>query len=68
MSSSDFIITRKTDQSITMSIRIDKSLQAKYDELSVVSHRSRNEIINMALKYALENLKFVDDVKGDKAQ
>lgn len=66
MSSNDFIVTKKSDQSIIMSIRIDKSLQTKYDELSLISNRSRNELIGMALKYALENLKFTDEVKKEQ--
>ncbi|WP_084628853.1 MULTISPECIES: ribbon-helix-helix protein, CopG family [Paenibacillus] len=43
-----------------MSIRIEKILQEQLDELARKSNRSRNEIINMALEYALKNVKFID--------
>ena len=51
-----FIITPKEDKSVTMTIRIDKSLQERYNDLSEKTNRSRNELINMALRYALENM------------
>lgn len=63
MSSQDFIITKKSDQSVTMTIRIDESLQKQYDEIATLSNRSRNEIINLALQYAIANLKFIDNLK-----
>lgn len=66
MNNDDFIITPKEDKTITMTIRIEKVMQDKLDELSRISNRSRNEIINMALDYALKNAKFIDstDVGG----
>ena len=63
MSSQDFIITKKSDQSVTMTIRIDESLQKQYDEIATLSNRSRNEIIKLALEYAIANLKFIDNLK-----
>lgn len=51
-----FIVTPKEDKSITMTIRIDRSLQERYNDLSEKTNRSRNELINMALRYALENM------------
>lgn len=51
-----FIVTPKEDRSITMTIRIDKTLQEKYNDLSDKTNRSRNELICMALRYALENM------------
>lgn len=60
MSNDDFIITPKEDKSVTITIRIDKAIQVKLDELSKRSNRSRNELINMALDYALKNVKFID--------
>lgn len=60
-----FIVTPKEDKSITMTIRIDRTLQDKYDKLSNESNRSRNELINMALKFALDNLEFIE---GDKTK
>ncbi|MBE5774911.1 MAG: CopG family transcriptional regulator [Clostridiales bacterium] len=51
-----FIITPKEDKTVTMTIRIDRVLQEKYNELSAKTNRSRNELINMALQYALDNM------------
>lgn len=60
MSNNDFIITPKEDKTVTMTIRVDKTIQDKFDELSQKSNRSRNELINMALDYALQNVKFLE--------
>ena len=49
-----------TGKSITMTIRLDRELQEEYDELAAKSGRSRNELMCKALRYALDNLKFVD--------
>ena len=43
-----------------MTIRIDRSLQEQYDKLSARTNRSRNELIGMALKYAIENMEVQD--------
>ena len=51
-----FIVTPKEDKSITMTIRIDRTLQEAYNDLSAKTNRSRNELINMALQYALDNM------------
>lgn len=51
-----FIITPKEDTSVTMTIRIDRALQEEYNELAAKTNRSRNELICMALKYALNNM------------
>ena len=51
-----FIVTPKEDKSVIMTIRIDKNLQERYNDLSDKTNRSRNELINMALRYALENM------------
>lgn len=63
----NFVITPKEDKSVTMTIRVDKSIQQKFDELSKQSNRSRNELINMALEYALKNVKFVEDINKYKS-
>ena len=49
-----FIITPKEDKTVTMTIRIDRVLQKNYNELAAKTNRSRNELINMALQYALD--------------
>lgn len=66
MTVDDFIVTPKEDKSVTISIRMDRNIQDQLDELALQSKRSRNEIINMALEYALKNLKFVKNAKEKK--
>lgn len=51
-----FIIIPKDDKAVTMTIRIDRALQEKYNELSVKTNHSRNELISLALQYALNNM------------
>jgi len=53
----------KEEKTVTMTLRIDKDLQWDYDELAYKSGRSRNELMNMALKYALDHLKYLDKDK-----
>ncbi len=54
------IITPKEDKTVTMTIRIDKSSQEAYNNLSLKTNRSRNELICMALQYALDNMDVKD--------
>ena len=56
-----FIVTPKEDKDVTMTIRIDRNLQEKYNELSEKTNRSRNELISMALQYALDNMELRDN-------
>jgi metal-responsive CopG/Arc/MetJ family transcriptional regulator len=62
----DFIITPKEEKSVTITIRIDKSVQESFDEFSKKSNRSRNELINLALEYALKNAKFIKSANEKK--
>lgn len=55
-----FVVTPKEDRSVTMTIRIDRSLQERYNELSAKTNRSRNELISMAMQYALDNMELKD--------
>lgn len=55
-----FIITPKEDKTVTMTIRIDKELQEEYNRLSAKTNRSRNELISMALQYALDHMELKD--------
>lgn len=55
-----FIIVPKEDKAVTMTIRIDRTLQEKYNELAAKTNRSRNELIGMALQYALDNMEIQD--------
>jgi predicted transcriptional regulator len=61
ISEDDFIITPKEDKSVTITIRVDRTLQEKFDHLSKISNRSRNELINLALEYAMKNAKFIKE-------
>lgn len=56
-----FIITPKEDKTVTMTIRIDRTLQEEYNVLSAKTNRSRNELISMALRYALEHMELKND-------
>lgn len=51
-----FIVTPKEDKTVTMTIRIDRALQEKYNDLAAKTNRSRNELIGMALQFALDNM------------
>ncbi len=51
-----FIVTPKEDRTVTMTIRIDAKLQEEYSTLAAKTNRSRNELIGMALQYALDNM------------
>ena len=58
--SDKFVVTPKEDKTVTMTIRIDRSLQEAYNNLSAQTNRSRNELISMALKYALDHMELKD--------
>ena len=58
--SDKFIVTPKEDKTVTMTIRIDRSLQEQYNALSARTNRSRNELISMALQYALNHMELQD--------
>ena len=57
---SKLFIMPKEDKTVTMTIRIDRSLQEAYNELSNRTNRSRNELIGLALRFALENMEVQD--------
>ena len=56
-----FIITPKEDKTATMTIRIDRTLQEEYNNLSSKTNRSRNELISMALRYALDHMELKEE-------
>ena len=43
-----------------MTLRLDRDLQEEFNKLSARSDRSRNELICMALQYALDNMDVKD--------
>lgn len=51
-----FVVTPKENSTVTMTIRIERALQEEYNQLSARTNRSRNELITMALRYALDNM------------
>ena len=60
MSNNRFVVTPKDEKSVTMTIRIKPEINTKLESLALQSNRSRNELINKALEFALNNLEFVD--------
>jgi len=54
------ILSPKEDKTVTMTIRIDKSLQEAYNKLSVKTNHSRNELIGLALRYALDHIEITE--------
>ncbi|HIT84765.1 MAG TPA: CopG family transcriptional regulator [Candidatus Ornithomonoglobus intestinigallinarum] len=55
-----FIVTPKTERSVTVTVRIEMETYQELEELVIKSGRSRNELINKALRFALDNLEFVE--------
>ncbi|MCK9478672.1 MAG: CopG family transcriptional regulator [Firmicutes bacterium] len=58
-----FIVTSKTEHSVTMTARIDKELNDKLKKLDFKSNRSRNELINMSLRYTFQNIEFTENIE-----
>jgi len=58
--SDDFVITPKDEESVQLTIRIEKRIRDGLDEIAYKSGRSRNELINLALDYALKNAKLAE--------
>ena len=48
-------ITKRTEP-VMFTIRVDKSIVDFYDDLAQKTNRSRNELIGMALQYALDHM------------
>ncbi len=55
-----FIITPKVEKSVTLTIRLETELNNYIEEIARKSGRSRNELINRALKFAFDNLELSD--------
>ena len=56
-----FIITPREDKTVTLTSRMDRTLQERYNDLSARTNRSRNELIGMALQYALDHMELRED-------
>ncbi|MEI6132160.1 MAG: CopG family transcriptional regulator [Bacillota bacterium] len=59
-----FKVPRKDDSYEVFSIRMSKPLIAQADEIAHKTNRSRNEIINLCVKYAINN--FEDEISSTK--
>ena len=58
---SKFVVTKKeglkkNDDLTSITIRIEKDLMEQYATIAYKTNRSRNELIVMGLRYALENM------------
>ncbi|MEI6132158.1 MAG: ribbon-helix-helix protein, CopG family [Bacillota bacterium] len=56
-----FKVTRKDDNKLNFSIRLDKELVDKVDAIAKTHDRSRNEIFRLCIEFAVQN--FEDDIK-----
>ena len=56
----DFVITPKDEVTIQISIRIEKRICDRFDELAGKSGHSRNQLINQALDYAIKNARLIE--------
>ena len=54
-------IEKREDKSIVMTLRLDRELQEAFNTLSAKSDRSRNELMCMALRFALDHLEFITE-------
>lgn len=61
MDTKKFVVTPKNEKDVTITIRIPNHINNILENLSSKSNHSRNELINMALKFALDNLFFTKD-------
>lgn len=57
---------KKEDKTVIMTLRMDRKLQEEFDMLSAKSDRSRNELMCMALRYALDHLEFIPDDEAEE--
>ncbi|MBQ8174396.1 MAG: ribbon-helix-helix protein, CopG family [Clostridia bacterium] len=55
-----FIITPKVERSVTLTVRLETELNSYIEQIARKSGRSRNELINKALRFAFDNLEFID--------
>lgn len=57
---------KKENKSVVTTLRMDLELQEEFDTLSGQSGRSRNELMCMALRYALDHLEFIPEEPAPK--
>ncbi len=56
----ELIITKNEIEYASFTIRVDRRIRDEYNKLAGKANRSRNELIELSLKFALEHIKFVD--------
>ena len=61
--SNKFVISPKVENSVTLTIRLETELNNYIEKIAQKSGRSRNELINKALKFAFDNLEFNENEK-----
>ena len=57
----DELRIKKLSEPVTFTIRVDKSIVDFYDDLAGKTNRSRNELINLLLEEALQNVTVIDE-------
>lgn len=62
------IVTPKELKAVTMTIRISKNIQERYNELAAKTNRSRNELIEMALRYAIDHMEIRENEEDDEQE
>ena len=55
-----FIVNTSNEPAVTLTIRINGEDNKRLEAAAYKSGLSRNKIINMAIKFALDNIEFVD--------
>lgn len=63
MNSNEKLTVSKKTNPVMFSIRVDKSIVDYYDKLAAETNRSRNELIAMALEFAMDKIEIRDTVK-----
>lgn len=52
-------ISKRTDR-VTFTVRVDKTILEYYEELAEETNRSRNEVISLALEFAMDKINIKD--------
>lgn len=60
MESDRLIISPHHNRNITLTIRVSEEIDKRINDISILTNISRNELINMLIKYGLERI----EIKG----
>lgn len=63
MNNNEKLTVSKKTNPVMFSIRVDKTIVDYYDKLAAETNRSRNELIAMALEFAMDKIEIRDTVK-----